>query len=248
MLRYLDEGEPGWRPLLFFGGLGTSVRAFELTEFARSTRQRLRLRTISVERNGFGETPLEPSAGIVEAVDDVLFVLDRLGVDRFVLVAISGGGPYAAALAARVPDRLISLHLAAAAAGGLPIAEFPSNPAELWRFPAGSYVHQIPGFIEAAVAEGARAIGHRDGPAALAREWQLLRDTPLPPLRRVRAPAYLYYGAEDEIVAPDHAESWRAVLGGPVTLRFYDGEAHDVQYRHWDQVLLDAAGPDATLP
>jgi non-heme chloroperoxidase len=43
-------------------------------------------------------------------------------------------------------------------------------------------------------------------------------------------------------VPPAHAAAWREALGGTVALRRYVGEAHDVQYRHWDQILLDAAG------
>ena len=119
MMRYIDEGEPGWRVIVFFGGLGTDVNAFYETEFAREMRERLQLRVISVERNGFGITPFDPSLGYGDAVDAVVSVLETLRVRRFAVVAISGGAPYAAALAARVPHRVLSLHLAAAAAGPL---------------------------------------------------------------------------------------------------------------------------------
>jgi pimeloyl-ACP methyl ester carboxylesterase len=241
--------------MVFFGGIGTSVHAFELTEFARTMRERLRLRAISVERNGFGETPFDPSLGIGDAVDDVLCVLDLLGIDRAVVVAFSGGGPYAAALAARVPERLSSLHLAAAAAGSLIAgssraseiardgAKLARDPSAFWGFPADSPVHRIPGFDEAAAAEGVRGLG-RDGrgAAALAHEWRLLSGAPLPPLDGVSAPAYLYWGTDDEVVPSAHAGAWREALGGEVVLRRYVGEAHDVQYRHWDQILLDGAG------
>src|SRR5579864_7467625 len=170
-VNYIDQGDRSWRPMVFMGGLATSVRAFELTEFARTTRELLPLRLISVERNGLGETPLDPSLGIGDAVDDVLFVLDRLRIERAAIVAFSGGCPYAAALAARAPDRVISLHLAAAAAGDLiagsaPAAAMASNavalaldPAALWRFPDDSPVHLLPGFAEATEAEGMRALG-----------------------------------------------------------------------------------------
>jgi pimeloyl-ACP methyl ester carboxylesterase len=232
---------------VFFGGLATSVLAFELTEFARPAREQLRLRAVSVERNGFGETPFDASLGVEDAVDDVLSAIDALAIERFAVVAVSGGGPFAAALAARGADRLISLHLAAAAAGGLPVGELPHDPIEMWRYPPDSPVHGIPGFDEAAVAEGKRALAH-SGAAALEHELRLVTGTPLPELRHIAAPVYLYYGAADELVPPSHAQAWREALGGSVTLRLYDGEAHDVQYRHWDQILLDAAGANDTLP
>jgi non-heme chloroperoxidase len=264
-VRYIDKGDAGWRPLLFFGGLATSALAFELTEFARATRERLRLRAISVERNGFGATPFDPELGIEDAVDDVVRVLDRARVDRAAVVAFSGGGPYAAALAARAPQRLLSLHLAAAAAGELIAAsaaaralalaagELARDPPALWRYPDDSPVHLIPGFDEAAAAEGYRALG-RDGPggrgeAALLHEWRLLCGYRLPSLEAVGVPAYLYWGSADEVVGTAHARAWQRALGGAATLRLYEGAAHDVQYRHWEQILLDAAGPGtAELP
>ena len=93
-MRYIDAGEPGWRAVVFFGGLGTSVGAFSLTEFARSTRESLRLRVVSVERNGFGGTSFDAARGYAEAADDVLAVLSALAIERFAVVAISGGAPY----------------------------------------------------------------------------------------------------------------------------------------------------------
>lgn len=218
--------------MLFFGGIGTSVLAFELTEFARSLRERLGLRVISVQRDHFG--PVD------EAVDDVLLVLELLGIDRAAVVAISGGGPHAAAFAARAPDRLISLHLAAAVACG-PIARIAADPIAMWRFPTDSPVHRIPGFDRTAAREGARG----GGAEAIEHQWQLLANAKLPALEHVFAPTYLYWGTGDDVVPPEHADAWQAALtGSPITLRLYDGEAHDVQYRHWDQILLDAAGSE----
>jgi len=203
--------------MVFFGGLGTDVNAFYETEFAREVRERLQLRAISVERNGFGMTALDESLGFADAVDDVLAVLESLGVRRFAVVAISGGAPFAAALAARVPHRVLSLHLAAAAAGPL-VAETGTasilygNPRQLALDPA------------------------------LAHEWQLLISEPLPDLSGLYAPAFLYWGAADEVVPVEHVREWRRILPRVAALRGYPGEGHDVQYRHWEQILRDVAG------
>jgi pimeloyl-ACP methyl ester carboxylesterase len=217
MMRYIDEGLAGWRPVVFFGGLGTDVNAFYETEFARELRERLRLRVISVERNGFGMTPFDPVRGFGEAVDDVLSVLSSLRVERFAVVAISGGAPYAAALAARVPGRVLSLHLAAAAAG--PLVASCGTAAVLYAQPA----------VLAA-------------DPALAHEWRLLSSVPLPDLSRLYAPAYLYWGVDDDVVPIEHVLEWRRILPRVAALRGYPGEGHDVQYRHWEQILLDIAG------
>jgi pimeloyl-ACP methyl ester carboxylesterase len=222
MVRYIDEGLADWRPVVFFGGLGTDVNAFYETEFARELRERLRLRFISVERNGFGMTPFDPVRGFREAVDDVLSVLDGLGVRRFAVVAISGGAPFAAALCARVPARVLSLHLAAAAAGPL-VASCGTAPV-LYARPEQLALDP-----------------------ALAHEWALLCDEPLPDLGALEAPAYLYWGHEDEVVPFAHVREWRRVLPCVAALRGYPGAGHDVQYRHWEQVLLDVAGVGAVI-
>jgi non-heme chloroperoxidase len=218
VVRYIDEGSADWRAVVFFGGLGTDVNSFYVTDIARDLRERLRLRFISVERNGFGMTPFDPSLGYGDAVDDVLSVLELLGVERFALVAISGGAPFAVALAARVPHRTISVHLAAAAAGPL-------------------------------LAEHGTASGLFSSPAvlaadpALAHEWRLVSTQPLADLSGLYAPAYLYWGRDDDVVPPSvHVREWRRILPRVAALRAYPGEGHDVPYRHWEQILRDAAG------
>jgi non-heme chloroperoxidase len=217
LVRYIDVGEPGWRPLVFFGGLATDVNAFYETEFARATRERLRLRAISVERNGFGLTPFDPSLGYADAVDDVLGVLEMLGVGRFAVVAISGGAPFAAALAARVPGRVLSLHLVAAAAGPL-VAEYGTASA-LYASPAQLALDP-----------------------AVAHEWRLLSESPLPDLSGLDAPAFLYWGDDDDVVPFAHVQEWLRVLPRVAALRGYPGVGHDVPYRRWEHVLRDVAG------
>jgi non-heme chloroperoxidase len=254
-VRFIDQGDPDWQPLVFFGGLGTSVGAFFLTEFARSLREALRLRVISVERNGFGRTAFDPSLGYDDGAADVLAVLNSLHVARFSLVAFSGGGPFAGALAARAPARVRSLHLAAAAAGGFPAGgdhvgrslgqplELARRPEAMWAFRPDSPVHRIPGFAQATRLQAIRAIPPGGlGAQALAHELRMLRVQPLAHLRVLGAPAYLYWGTEDDVVPEAHTDAWAHALRHVVSLRRYPGEAHDVQYRHWDQILIDAAG------
>ncbi len=216
-VRFIDTGEEGWRPVVFFGGLGTDLGAFSETEFARESRERLQLRVISVERNGFGMTAFDPSLGYGDAVKDVLSVLETLRVRRFAVVAISGGAPYAAALAARAAHRVLSLHLAAAAAGPLvtscgTVSLLYAQPAQLAADPA------------------------------LAHEWRLLTSEPVPDLSGLYAPAYLYWGYDDDVVPVEHVREWRRILPRVAALRGYPGEGHDVQYSHWEQILLDVAG------
>jgi non-heme chloroperoxidase len=256
---YVDEGKPGWRPVVFLSGHGTSARAFGLTEFARTSREALKLRVISVERNGFGESPFDPGLGYEEYVDEVLAVLDHLGVDRFAVMAISGGGPYATYLTTRAPSRVISLHIAAAipnapqsALCGLDDAAlqdalrpFTENPKLWWGMPASSPIHLIRGWQETAYEEAGRTFfvgGQLGAPDALAHERRLYCTPTVPDLSEVTAPAYLYWGAADQTVPLSQMERWRDLLPNVAAERVYEGEGHDVQYRHWDQILVDMAG------
>lgn len=259
---YIDDGDAEGRPVVFIGGQGTSLAAFQLTEFNRSTRLALGLRMISVERNGFGESPLDPERGYADYAKEVLAVLDHLGVDRFAIVAISGGGAYAAHLAATAPDRVLSLHATAASSRTLPTRSEPDctltldqrkekltaythNPKDWWGVP-GSPVLIIPGWQAEAYGDATRSFyvaGQLGDPTALAVEYQLpCSDDAVADVSVITAPTYLYWGGADEVVPVAVMEQWQAALPNVVRATVYEGQGHTVQYRHWDQVLTDIAG------
>jgi non-heme chloroperoxidase len=261
-IHYADTGEKGWRPVLYLGGTGTSARSFLMTGYLETLRQQLHLRFITVERNGFGDTPYDPDWGYADYVGEVKAVLDHLGTGKFAMLAISGGGPYAAHIAAALPDRLISVHMAAAlanlrgaqgdtcslstadlaATGGMKAVQ---NPQAWWDMPATSSTKHIPGFADRAYDEGARAFfirGQVGDPTPEAAEMHRYCGKDLPDLAGVKAPLFTYYGGADTLVVPANGAYWRAHFGGPKTERDYPGEWHDVQYRHWDQVMIDLAG------
>ncbi len=261
VVQYADTGEIGWRAVLYIGGTGTSARAMLMTGYLETLRRRLHIRLISVERNGFGDSVFDPAWTLADYADDVRGVVDHLGLARFAVVAISGGGPYAAHVAAAMPERIVSLHFAAALADApnaapcamdadtltRQLAPVVGNPQSWWAFPASSPTHRIPGFADRAYDEGARAffirgqMGDARPEAAEMLRYCHARLADLP-LARVTAPVFTYYGLADPLVAPANGAFWRDRLGGPVTARVYPGEGHDVQYRHWDQVLIDLSG------
>lgn len=262
---YIDEGAGDGRAVVFIGGQGTSLEAFQLTEFARTMREELGLRVISVERNGFGESAFDPDLGYADYVGEVLAVLEHLGVDRFAIMAISGGGAYAAHLAAAVPDRVISLHAGAAVAYTLPtrpepncsrsldalkqgLAAYTHKPKDWWGVP-GSPVLVIPGWQTRAYADATRSFyvaGQLGDTAALAHEYRLVcgEDAVVADASVITAPAYLYYGDADTSVTVEHMQKWQEALPNVVKAVAYPGEGHTVQYRHWDQIMVDMAGHD----
>ncbi|MET8685860.1 alpha/beta hydrolase [Streptomyces sp. NPDC004732] len=257
---YSDTGEKDGKPVLFIGGTGTSARASHMTDFFRTTREDLGLRLISVERNGFGDTAFDKNLGKGDFAKDALQVLDKLGVDDVSVVAISGGGPYAAELAAQAPERISQLHLAAALPpyGTKPeycglsddaladaVRDQIKDPRKWWAFPDDSPVKSIPGFADTAYEEGARTYnqrGQQADPAPQVHEQKLYCGRPGPDLSKLDAPVYLYGGKKDTTVPPATLKAWQQELPDTAKVRTYADSGHDVQYRHWDQILVDLAG------
>ncbi len=260
---YIDEGKPGQRAVVFMGGQGTSLEAFQLTEFARSSREELGVRVISIERNGFGESELNLDLRYPDYNAEVLAVLDHLGVDRFSIVAISGGGAYAAHLAAAVPGRVRSLHAAAATSSTLPTRAprdctptfeqrnvsnlfWYQNPKAWWAIAPGSPVLAVPGWQDTAYNDAVRSFYLNGGPvdpSALSHEARLpCLDGAIVNAAAITSPAYMYWGGADTTVSTTVLGHWQAALPNIVKTKVYPGEGHTVQYRHWDQILTDIAG------
>ena len=261
-ISYIDEGRPGQRAVVFIGGQGTSLEAFQLSEFARTSREELGLRVISVERNGFGDSPLDLNLGYADYNSEVLAVLDHLHIDRFTVVGISGGGAYAAHLAAAVPERVISLHAAAATDSTLP-NRTPRNcsltfaqrnasnlywyeHAKAWWGVPGSPVLAVPGWQATAYLDAVRSFHLPDGPvdpSPLSHEGELpCGSEAIVNPAQITSPTYLYWGGADTTVPVGVMAHWQAALPNIKRATVYPGEGHTVQYRHWDQIMLDMAG------
>ncbi|WP_421846571.1 alpha/beta fold hydrolase [Novosphingobium sp.] len=258
-VHYTDTGEAGWRPMLFVGGAGTSGRAAELVAFLDTLRRRLKVRIITVERNGLGDTAYDPNWTFADYTSEVQQVLGHLGIGQFSLVAISGGGAYAGHIAAAMPERITSWHMLAAIAqapadSSMCSAPLPALEANLTEQTGAPRVFQakppegmaskVRGFVDRAADEGAHAYfiaGQHGDTRGVVREYRRFCDAPAP-VKAFPAPAYFTYGEADKVVPPAQGEFWASTVAGRVTFRRYPGEGHDVQYRHWDQVLLDVAG------
>lgn len=66
----------------------------------------LGIRLITYDRPGFGNSTPNPDRRVVDAAEDIAAIADALGLSRFPLFGVSGGGPHALAFAARHPDRV----------------------------------------------------------------------------------------------------------------------------------------------
>jgi pimeloyl-ACP methyl ester carboxylesterase len=64
------------------------------------------LRHLSYSRPGYGDSDRLPGRRAADCVEDVTAIVEALGIDSFVTVGWSGGGPHALACAALLPDRV----------------------------------------------------------------------------------------------------------------------------------------------
>src|ERR671934_2916699 len=102
-LGYAEWGDPGGRPLLYFHGWpGSRVEGRLGDEAARAQGVRL----IALDRPGMGLSDYQPRRALVDWPVDVSQVTAALGLDRFAVLGISGGGPYAAACAWKLSEQL----------------------------------------------------------------------------------------------------------------------------------------------
>lgn len=109
-LVYAEYGAPGGRALLYFhGGADSRLEARLLSEQARKTGIRL----IGIDRPGMGRSQFQRGRCLLDWPDDVTELADHLGIARFAVLGVSGGGPYALTCAYKIPDRLLACGIAA---------------------------------------------------------------------------------------------------------------------------------------
>ncbi len=102
-LAYAEWGDPGGTPILHQHGMPGSRFDHEAdSDFYRS----VGVRVITPDRPGYGLSDPHPGSGLVDWPADMAQLADHLGIRRFGISALSGGGIYALACAAVMPDRL----------------------------------------------------------------------------------------------------------------------------------------------
>ena len=70
---------------------------------------------VSFDRPGYGQSDAHPGRDFNSSVSDLLAVADELGLRRFFVIGVSGGGSYALAAAAFAPERVRGVLLFSAA-------------------------------------------------------------------------------------------------------------------------------------
>jgi pimeloyl-ACP methyl ester carboxylesterase len=104
-LGYAEYGDPAGKAVLHFHGTPDSRLEGTLPGLAESA-ARLGVRLILPDRPGFGLSDFKRGRTVLDWPEDVLGLADALGFEHFAIMGLSGGGPYAAACAYKIPQRL----------------------------------------------------------------------------------------------------------------------------------------------
>jgi pimeloyl-ACP methyl ester carboxylesterase len=111
-------------PVLLHHGFSNSLECWQDTGYVDLLAARFRLIMIDARGHGSSGKPHEPDAYTLQhQVDDVIAVLDDVGVERVHFYGYSLGGRIGFALARSRPDRLASIALGGASAYGAPLED-----------------------------------------------------------------------------------------------------------------------------
>ena len=127
-LCFAEYGDPEGAPLLYFHGWPSSrLQASLLHDIACEAK----LRLIAPDRPGAGKSDPQPDRHLRDWPPVMEELIDHLGLDRVLVMGVSGGGPYAIACASWLPERV---RAASVVCGAPPLHEFPDRSALLFPY------------------------------------------------------------------------------------------------------------------
>lgn len=114
-------GDPDGYPVLAFHGTPASRLMYRLGNAAGRAHG---LKLIAPDRPGYGLSSGDDTPTLSARTDTNVAIVDALGLDRFALIGISGGSPFATSLASRLGDRISALALVSPIG---PVAEYVTD-------------------------------------------------------------------------------------------------------------------------
>jgi pimeloyl-ACP methyl ester carboxylesterase len=244
-LPYVEQGDPAGIPVVFLHGITDSWRSFELVlpHLPPS------IRALALTQRGHGDAS-RPMTGYHpdDFAADVIAFLDRLAIERAVIVGHSMGSVIGRIVAARHPDRLLGLVLAGAFAGyrGRPVIQElvdavltltdPVDPRFVREFQESTIARGVPpGFLDMVIAESLKLP---------ARVWhaafgEMLALDP-PPLSSVVSPALIVWGARETIAQRADQDELMAGLRD-ARLVIYEGAGHALHWEEPERFAADVA-------
>jgi pimeloyl-ACP methyl ester carboxylesterase len=103
---FAEFGDPQGRAIFWLHGTPGARRQIPMEARVFAEQQGIRL--IGVDRPGIGASTPYQYGTVFAFADDLRTIADTLGIDKFEIVGLSGGGPYTLACAAAMPDRIVA--------------------------------------------------------------------------------------------------------------------------------------------
>ncbi len=123
LMGYAQYGDASGRAVLAIHGTpGSRIMMQPADRFANQNGIFL----IAPDRHGYGLSSISPDTSFRQWVDDIAVLLDLMNVDQFWVLGVSGGGPFATAIAAVMPQRVIGLALVS------PVGIFDQQVRQSW--------------------------------------------------------------------------------------------------------------------
>ncbi len=193
-----EYGDPEGRPAFFFHGRpGSRLEG----RIAHQAAKAAGVRIISLDRPGMGLSDYSRRRSFLDWPQDVAEAADALGIEKFAVAGYSGGGPYVAACALQIPERLT----AAGIISGVGPLDAPEATREM------SLQHRMAFFVGRRLPWLARAvdwwyIGRRDPAVAIRQITRSIAKVDRPILERPEV---------REIFVEDLREAFRRGSRGP---------------------------------
>ena len=116
-IAFEEYGDANGEPVIFCHGWPSSRTMAQLTDEAA---RELGVRIISPDRPGISGSSLRPNRKLSDWPPLIQHLTDHLSIDKFRMLAISGGAPYAYATARALPERVRAI---AIVSGAVPIVD-----------------------------------------------------------------------------------------------------------------------------
>lgn len=104
-LGFEDVGPRDGKPVFYFHGVPSASVDWRMWG-DENLLETVSVRLIAVDRPGVGASTFQVGRRMSDWTAEVAALADSLGFERFYVLGYSGGGPYAAACAASIPERL----------------------------------------------------------------------------------------------------------------------------------------------
>jgi pimeloyl-ACP methyl ester carboxylesterase len=106
-LSFAEYGSPRGPAIVWMHGTPGARRQIPLG--ARAYAEEAGVRIIGVDRPGIGSSTPHLYENVLDWTSDLVLLLDSLGIDVTRVIGLSGGGPYALAAGAALPDRVVGV-------------------------------------------------------------------------------------------------------------------------------------------